>query len=193
LEAAKDFGVDVDGQVLLVDELLVPGLDALVGPVSERLVNQRVGKVDDPLPGQASEVFLVGQVLPGLRIAQSFFDELFDAQAFVLGYREITHSIAVDELSLALDQLLQKVDGMTLVGCKVCTALNCEKVVPRKMLSKAYSTYTSRFERNLEANILAVTCCLTRASPSSAILTLTFILIKTCNASANTECCKDIF
>jgi len=168
-------------------------LDAFLCPVSEWSIDQSVGKVDNPLPRQAFEVFFIWQVLPCLRIAQSFFDELFDAKAFVLGNGEVTNSVAVDELSLALDQLLQKVDGMTLVGCKVCTALNCEKVVPRKMLSKAYSTYTSRFERNLEANILAVTCCLTRASPSSAILTLTFILIKTCNASENTEFCKDIF
>ena len=151
-------------------------------PVREGLVDQRVGEVDDPLPGQAPEVLLVGQVLPGLRIAQRFFDELLDAQAFVLGHGEVAHSVAVDELPLALDQLLQEVDGVALVGGEVCAALDREEVVPRGGVSKGAGTYTSRFERYFEANILAVTCCLARASPISTILTLTFILIKSRNA-----------
>ena len=54
LEAAKNIGVHVDNQVLLVDELLVPCLDALMCPVCEWLLDQSVDKVDDPLPRQSS-------------------------------------------------------------------------------------------------------------------------------------------
>ncbi len=162
-------------------------------PVCEWLFNQSVYKVDDPLPRQSSEVLFVWQVLLGLRIAQSFLDELLDAKTFVLRHREVAHSIAVDKLPLALDQLLQKVDRVALEGCKVRMALNSQESVPRGWVSKGAATYTSRFERNLEANILAVTCCLARSSPSSTILDVSFIMIKISNALAYMQCCKDIF
>ena len=99
----------------------------------------------------------------------------------------------MDELPLALDQLLQKVDRVALEGCKVRMALNSQESVPRGWVSKGAATYTSRFERNLEANILAVTCCLARSSPSSTILDESFILIKISNSLTYTQCCKDIF
>ena len=124
MEAAKDIGVHVDSQVLLVDESLIPCLDALMCPVCEWLFDQSVYKVYDPLPRQSSEVLFIWQVLLGLRIAQNFFDELFDAKTFVLRHGEVAHSIAVDELPLTLDQLLQKVDRMALVWCKVRMALD---------------------------------------------------------------------
>ena len=193
MEAAKDIGVHVDSQVLLVDESLVPCLDALMCPVCEWLFNQSVYKVDDPLPRQSSEVLFIWQVLLGLRIAQSFFDELFDAKTFVLRHREVPHSIAVDELPLTLDQLLQKVDRMALVWCKVRMALDSQEGVSRGLVSNDVATYTSRFDRNLDANILAVTCCLARSSPSSTILDVSFILIKISNALAYMQRCKDIF
>ena len=162
-------------------------------PVCEWLFDQSVYKVDEPLPRQSSEVLFVWQVLLGLRIAQSFLDELLDAKTFVLRHGEIPHSVAVDELPLTLDQLLQKVDRMALVWCKVRMALDSQEGVSRGWMSKNTATYTSRFDRNLDANILAVTCCLARSSPSSTILDVSFIMIKISNALAYMQRCKDIF
>ena len=182
LKATKDVWVNVNGQILLVNELLVSWLNALLCPVCKRSIDQRISKIDEPLAWYSFEVLFVWQILPSLRIAHSFFEELFNAKTFILRYRQVSNSVAVDELPLPLNQLLQKVDGMTLVWCQVCTTLDCQEVVPIKMLSKAYNTYTSRFERNFDANILAVTCCLARASLSSTILNRNFILIKLGNA-----------
>ena len=50
-EVAEDLGVDVDGQLLLLDELLVAALDDGLGPVGEGLPDERVAEVDEPLPG----------------------------------------------------------------------------------------------------------------------------------------------
>ena len=58
----EDLRVDVDGQLLLLDEPLVARLDDFFRPVGEGLSNERVAEVDEPLPGQLAELFLVGEV-----------------------------------------------------------------------------------------------------------------------------------
>ena len=63
------------------------------------------------------------------------------------------------ELAFAIDELLEKVDRVALQGCKVGMTLHSEKVVPEVKVMRYRDTYTSRFERNLDANMVAVTCC----------------------------------
>ena len=64
----------------------------------------------------------------------------------------------MEELALAVDDLLQEVDRVAVQRGEVSVALDGEEVVPVKKVSFGASTYTSRLERNLEANIAAVTC-----------------------------------
>ena len=63
------------------------------------------------------------------------------------------------ELALAIDELLEKVDRVAFQGCQVGVALDSEKVVPEAKVMRKKVTYTSRFDRNLDANMVAVTCC----------------------------------
>ena len=65
----------------------------------------------------------------------------------------------MEELALAVDELLQEVDRVAVQWGEVGMALNGEEVVPVRKVSFGASTYTSRLERNLEANMAAVTCC----------------------------------
>ena len=64
----------------------------------------------------------------------------------------------MEELALSVDELLQKVDRVAVQRGEVGVALNGEEVVPVRKVSFGASTYTSRLERNLEANMAAVTC-----------------------------------
>ena len=157
-EVAEDLGVDVDGQLLLLDELLVAALDDGLGPVGEGLPDERVAEVDEPLPGQLAELLLVGQVVCTHHVAQGLLEDLLDAEAFVLWKRQVTDTVVAHELLLALDDGLQVVDGVALVGREVGVAVDGEEGVPTDGVRNSSLTYTSRLNRYLEANILAVTC-----------------------------------
>lgn len=50
-EAPEDLWVDVDGQLLLLDESLVTGLDNGLRPLGEGLTDEGVHEVDEPLAG----------------------------------------------------------------------------------------------------------------------------------------------
>lgn len=69
----------------------------------------------------------------------------------------------MDELLLALDERLQKVDGVTLEGSQVGSALDGEEVEPEEGVRDHELTYTSRLERYFEANMEAVTYCMARS------------------------------
>ena len=127
-------------------------------PVSEGLAGQRVDKVDDPLARQLPQVILIWEVGCNLGVLACLAQELLDAEALVLGHRQVQHLVTVEELALAVDELLQEVDRVAVQRGEVGVALNGEEVVPVRKVSFSASTYTSRLERNFEANIAAVTC-----------------------------------
>ena len=64
----------------------------------------------------------------------------------------------MDELLDALDERLEKVDGVVLEGSQVRVALHGEEGESETLVNKVSETYTSRLERYLDANICAFTC-----------------------------------
>ena len=135
VEDAEDLGVHQDGHVVLLHQLLVPGLHPGVDPVGERLAHQGVGHVDDPLAGQLAQVFGVREVLPSVVVLAGFGEELLDAEALVLGHRQVLDLVGVDELLGAGDEGLEEVDGDVLVGREVGPAVHRREVVPREEVS----------------------------------------------------------
>ena len=119
MEAAQDLRVDLDGELLLLDKLRVARLDPHLDPVGERLLNQGVGEVDEPLTRQPLELFRVRKVRSGHLVVLRQLEDLLDAKAFVLRHRQVTDAVAVDELSLTLNERLEVVDGVALVGRQV--------------------------------------------------------------------------
>ena len=154
----EDLWVDVDGQLLLLDELLVAALDDGLGPVGEGLPDERVAEVDEPLPRELAELLLLWQVVSADFVAQCLLEDLLDAQTFVLGQGQVTNTVVADELLRALDDGLEVVDGVALVGREVGVAVDGEEGVPTDGVKDLSFTYTSRLLRYLEANICAVTC-----------------------------------
>ena len=157
-EVAEDLGVDVDGQLLLLDELLVAALDDGLGPVGEGLPDERVAEVDEPLPGELAELLLLGQVVGADLVAERLLEDLLDAEALVLGEGQVADAVVADVLLLALDDGLEVVDGVALVGREVGVAVDGEEGVPTDGVRDLSCTYTSRLDRYLLANICAVTC-----------------------------------
>ena len=119
MEAAQDLRIDLDSEPLLLDKLRVARLDAHQDPVGERLLYQSVREVDEPLTRQPLKIFRVGQVLRGQWVLLRSFENLLDPKAFVLRHRQVTDAVAVDELSLTLNERLEVVDGVALVGRQV--------------------------------------------------------------------------
>ena len=72
------------------------------------------------------------------------------------GHREVLDPVAVEELLLAADEVLQEVDGVALVRGQEGVAVDGEEVVPTKGVSIIKETYTSRFELYLAAKAAAV-------------------------------------
>jgi hypothetical protein len=70
-------------------------------------------------------------------------------------------------------------------------ALNCQEVVPVEKVSADEDTYTSRFERYLDANIVAATCCLPASCPSSTIGFCLCSLILINLLAADATSCED--
>ena len=63
----------------------------------------------------------------------------------------------MNEFLGALDQRLEEVNRMAFERSKEGMALNSQEMIPKDSVIIIYSTYTSLFERNFEANIVAVT------------------------------------
>ena len=158
VEVVEDLRVDVDGQLLLLDELLVAALDDRLGPVGEGLPDERVAEVDEPLPGQLAELLLVRQVVGADLVAERLLEDLLDAEALVLGQGQVADAVVADELLRALDDGLEVVDGVALVGREVGVAVDGEEGVPTDGVRDLSGTYTSRLDLYLLANICAVTC-----------------------------------
>ena len=172
LEAAEHLRVDVYAELSLVHELLVPGLHALLDPISKWLFDEGVSQVDEPLSGQASILILVWQVITDYSVPKRLCQHLPDAKALVLGHRQVSHPVAVEVLLLALDQLLEEVNSVAFIGSQVCLHLHREEVVPKQRVTLNNDTYTSRLERYLAAKACAVRLCLALSSICSTITLL---------------------
>ena len=176
-EVVEDLRVDVDGQLLLLDEPLVARLDDGLGPVGEGLADERVGEVDEPLSRQLAELLLVGEVVGTHFVAQRLLKDLLDAEACVLRQGQVANTVVAHELLGALDDGLEVVDGVALVGREVGVAVDGEEGVPTELVSDGKSTYTSRLDRYLIANICAVTCWRWPRSLFSCMLLVTLIIV----------------
>ena len=62
----------------------------------------------------------------------SLLEDLPDPKALVLRKREVAHIVTMHKLLGALDERLEKVDGVILEGRQVCTALHGEEVKPEE-------------------------------------------------------------
>ena len=119
---------------------------------------------------------MVGQVVCADGGPQSLLEDLLDAEALVLGQRQVTDSVVADVLLHALDERFQEVYGVVLERSQVRMAVHGQEVVPTKLVRRASCTYTSLLERYLQANICAVTCWRAPALLRSTILLLTLII-----------------
>ena len=80
-------------------------------------------------------VVLLREIVCHLRILVCLLQELLDAEALVLRHRKVLDLVAVEELALAVDELLEEVDGVALQGRQVGVALDGEEVVPEDKVS----------------------------------------------------------
>ena len=78
-EGGVDVWVHLNGQLLLLDDLLVALLHGLERPVSEGPANESVEEGDQPLSRQLVVVFGVGKVDSGSRVLSGLLEELPDA------------------------------------------------------------------------------------------------------------------
>ena len=85
-------------------------------------------------------------------------EDLLDAEPRVLREREVADAVAADVLLVAHDEVLQEVDGVVLVRREVRVAVDGQEAIATERVRAAAGTYTSRLERYLEANIVAVSC-----------------------------------
>ena len=97
--------------------------------------HQRVSQIDQPLTRQFAELLLVRQVVVDGVIGKGLLQDLLNTKAFVLGERQIAHIVAVDELLVALDNLLEVVDRVALVRGEVRMAVHGEEHVPTARVS----------------------------------------------------------
>ena len=82
-EGLGDLRVELNHEVSLVRELVVALLDCRGDPLPERLADDRVDHVDDPLPRQLSQVALVGQVRRDLFEGPALLEDVLDREAGV--------------------------------------------------------------------------------------------------------------
>ena len=115
--------------------------------------HQRVSQIDQPLTRQFAELLLIRQIVVDGTEGDSLLQDLLNTETIVLWERQVAHIVTVDELLVALDDLLEIVDRVALVWSEVRVAVHGEEHVPEKNVRSKFTTYTSRLERYLEANI----------------------------------------
>ena len=91
---------------------------------------QRVSQIDQPLTRQFAELLLIRQIVIDGTEGNSLLQDLLDTETVVLWERQVAHIVTVNELLVALDDLLEIVDRVALVWSEVCVAVHREEVVP---------------------------------------------------------------
>ena len=103
LRVGEDLGdvlVHFDEQVVLLRYVIVPLFDHGVDPLRERLAENGVAHVDQPLPRKLVPVELVGQEDEHLRGVSRLRQDVLDGQAFVLGREQVGHLGALYDYSI---------------------------------------------------------------------------------------------
>ena len=76
------------------------------------------------------ELLLIRQIVIDGTEGDSLLQDLLDTETVVLWERQVAHIVTVNELLVALDDLLEIVDRVALVWSEVCVAVHREEVVP---------------------------------------------------------------
>ena len=92
--------------------------------------HKRVSQIDQPLTRQFAELLLIRQIVIDGTEGDSLLQDLLDTETVVLWERQVAHIVTVNELLVALDDLLEIVDRVALVWSEVCVAVHREEVVP---------------------------------------------------------------
>ena len=92
--------------------------------------HQRVSQIDQPLTRQFAELLLIRQIVIDGTEGNSLLQDLLDTETVVLWERQVAHIVTVNELLVALDDLLEIVDRVALVWSEVCVAVHREEIVP---------------------------------------------------------------
>ena len=141
-EGARDVRVEVDEDVLRLHELRVPRLDPLLHKVRERVADDAVDDVDDPLLRELLDLPLRGQVPHHLRVQAGEVEDDLEGKRLVVGHAQVPELLArqdwckvsagrVGGLTLldAGGALLEEVDGDVGHGRQVLLGLDGEEVV----------------------------------------------------------------
>ena len=97
VEGCEDLRVELQPEVLLRDQLLVPVLLDALAPVCEGLPERREHHVDDEVAREPLALLvLVREVGFDLVALVNVLDELVDSQAFVMGHRERLDAVGLD-------------------------------------------------------------------------------------------------
>ena len=92
--------------------------------------HKRVSQIDQPLTRQFAELLLIRQIVIDGTEGDSLLQDLLDTETVVLWERQVAHIVTVNELLVALDDLLEIVDRVALVWSEVCVAVHREEIVP---------------------------------------------------------------
>ena len=90
-EDLSDVLIKLDKQILLARHVVVPLFDHGVDPLRERLANNGVAHVDQPLPRKPVPVELVRQEGEHLRGLFHLRQDVLDGQAFILRCEQVGH------------------------------------------------------------------------------------------------------
>ena len=85
-ERLRDGRVQVEHEVVLGGDPVVPTADLLGDPALEVVADEGVDQVDDPLPREPADVALVGEVVVQDGVLLAGLEELLDREAFVVRY-----------------------------------------------------------------------------------------------------------
>lgn len=110
LPCCSDCRVDVDHEVPLLGHLRVSRFDLRHDPFGERLSNEGVRHVHDPLLRQLLHLLLDGHVPDEVVVVADLTEDVVDGEAVVLWYGEVLDGAAIDELLLAADDVLEKAE-----------------------------------------------------------------------------------
>ena len=99
VEGRGHLRVQLDQQVALQLDLLVPLLDLLLHPVGESVAEDCVRDVDDPLLGQLAHLLPVGVVVEGLRVLSEEVCQARHRERLVLRHLQVAARVVLDVCS----------------------------------------------------------------------------------------------
>ena len=120
MECRGDRRIHGDQHVLLLLDGLVPRLDSLANPRDEWLAEDRRADVADPLLRRLPQLALLRQVVEDALVLQEEVEDLAELQVLVERHVHLDDLVERNELLLALDHVLEEVDGHRVHRRQVC-------------------------------------------------------------------------